>query len=248
MGVDHIFIFEDVDSDTHMPITEKYSDITLMNVKDVVPGIMRREYNHGPIQQVYIHKAFEWVKENYGYEWIFLLDTDEFITSTIPLVDILPKYSDYECLLLQWENYGANGIDMMPSYKSKGVVDTYTTPIGFPTERLDVMTKPCFNMRRMPIDHISGQHSPSIYDKWCFTDFSKNYRDDVDKNFYIRHYITKSWEEWIVKMEVRGMFNKGHRIIDDFFAMNPDMLPRRAELISLIPEIVRKHTKEKETV
>jgi len=40
---------------------------------------------------------------------------------------------------------------------------------------------------------------------------------------YLRHYITKSFEEYLWKLYNRGMFSKNHRNLDDFFSINPDM-------------------------
>jgi hypothetical protein len=40
---------------------------------------------------------------------------------------------------------------------------------------------------------------------------------------YIRHYITKSFDEYLWKLNTRGMFYKHHRDINEFFVYNPEM-------------------------
>lgn len=51
---------------------------------------------------------------------------------------------------------------------------------------------------------------------------------------YLKHYITKSLEEYLWKLYVRGMHcYDRHRRIDDFFQINPDMKNRKDELIEI---------------
>jgi hypothetical protein len=59
---------------------------------------------------------------------------------------------------------------------------------------------------------------------YCYSDYSKNKAKKlIYTNIYIRHYITKSWEEYFWKIKIRGMFYKKHRELEEFFFMNKDL-------------------------
>lgn len=61
----------------------------------------------------------------------------------------------------------------------------------------------------------------------------------VYEPLYLRHYITKSFEEYIQKVYVRGMFHNGHRNMQSFFEMQPEMkdiILNDKELISYIKD------------
>ena len=81
---------------------------------------------------------------------------------------------------------------------------------------------------------------------WCMTDFSQDYSRYLFDKIYLRHYITKSWEDYIIKLKVRGMFYRRHRTYDSFFNMNPDMLDKKEELIKISDDIINKHIYKKE--
>ena len=63
---------------------------------------------------------------------------------------------------------------------------------------------------------------------------------------YIRHYITKSWEEYVIKLKVRGMFYTNHRSYDDFFEINTDMLNKKEELLKIADDIILNNINKKE--
>ena len=48
-------------------------------------------------------------------------------------------------------------------------------------------------------------------------------------NGHIKHYITKSWEDWIRRLK-RGNITRGLRTVDLFFRFNPDLNIYREEL------------------
>jgi hypothetical protein len=53
----------------------------------------------------------------------------------------------------------------------------------------------------------------------------------VYDKIYIRHYITKSWEEYIWKRKTRGYFVGKIKTLDCFFDINPDMCHLKTKLI-----------------
>ena len=62
----------------------------------------------------------------------------------------------------------------------------------------------------------------------------------VFDKMYLKHYVTKSWEEYLWKLYVRGMHcYDRHRRIDDFFQINKDMANRKDELIRIKNNILK---------
>jgi hypothetical protein len=86
-----------------------------------------------------------------------------------------------------------------------------------------------------------GDHCPNNKSNWCKTDYTKDEHRFVYDKMYLRHYITKSWEDYIYKIGVRGMFHKNHRNYESFFEMNPDMLDKKEELLKLVEPILNKY-------
>lgn len=231
LGITHIFIFEDIDSETHKPITDKYPDVTLGPIIDVVDPKKKEETilakeKGGSVQRRYIMDGLLYIASLQEYDWCFALDSDEYLTLTDSgdsINNVLEQFENYDAVILQWRNYGANGLVHMPDYSQKGVVDTYIKPCDATTDRGIDMTKVCYNMRTFTKRHFLTSHQPSNVCKWCRTDFSESRSNPVYDKIYIRHYITKSWEEYNNKLCVRGMFHKWHRKIEDFFTLNPDI-------------------------
>ena len=61
-------------------------------------------------------------------------------------------------------------------------------------------------------------------ENWCKVDFSKDDRRRVVLgDFFLRHYITKSVEEWYKKLYIRGMFYRGHRNEKSLYDMCPEV-------------------------
>ena len=123
LGIDYIFIFEDVGSKSHYEITSKYNKVSLNNINILRP-IDKCELR----QIAYFQEAIYWIKNNYNYDWCFAIDCDEYITleDKNDIKSILDLYSDYDAVMLQWENYNANGYIFKPDYSKKGILDTYT--------------------------------------------------------------------------------------------------------------------------
>jgi hypothetical protein len=161
-----------------------------------------------------------------------MIDADEFITlenSGHTLDSVMDQYASYDVVVLQWENYGANGLKYAPDYSTTTIIDTFTKKCPL-HDRPQVTTKVCYKLDYFSKSNYYNQHIVKSTDNWCKTDFSKS-EEPIYKNIYIRHYITKSWEEYFIKSKIRGTFTKNYRTYDGFFEMNSDMLPQKDELI-----------------
>lgn len=251
LGIDFIFIFEDIDSESHKDIICEYPSerVKLMNIVDIYEDkddiISMKKSRLFTMQKRYIKKILHYIKDNYDFDWVFVIDIDEYITLQYnrPLKEVLNKFNDYEAVVLQWENYGANNLVFKPDYSKKGIIDTYTKKAGYQyNDRPFSLTKTVYNMNLYNYEDAKNLHIE--YDltmKWCKSDFSQDTENKIYDNIYLRHYITKSWEEYVWKIYVRGMFYPLHRKYDNFFEINEDMKDRKEELMILADSIIEKY-------
>ena len=243
LSIDHIFIFEDIDSDSHKEICDKYGvKVSLDSILSILDENQRKELkevkelNKYSVQHTYFRNGLNYLKKEYKYEWCFVIDNDEFITfedKDSKLEDILSLYDDYDASIMQWECYGANGHINKPYYKDKGVVNTYTEKVNESVITKNSV-KTCYNLRTYRQEYFWNVHQPSDRSNFCRTDFSKDRLRQIYNTIYLRHYITKSWEEYVWKRKVRGFVWGRERGYDFFFKYNQDMLPIKDYLINQI--------------
>lgn len=247
LGIDHIFIFEDIDSDSHKDICNKYGDnVTLDSVLNVLNDAQKQEAKElkqtkrWNVQHLYFRNTINYIKQLGKYDWCFIIDNDEFITlenNSDKFNNVLNLYKDYDAVIMQWKCYGANGLINKPDYTNKGVIDIYTKEIsGRLPDRLDSLVKTCYNLNTYDSSFFYNQHHPNNNCNWCNTDFIKTIGVPCFNNIYIRHYITKSWEEYVWKRKTRGFMWGGTRGLDVFFQINSDMLNIKEELINQLKQ------------
>lgn len=246
LGVNHIFIFEDVNSTSHKNICDKYLDrVTLNSIKMFSFDEYKRNDIHNNWddyrQNAYCREGLDWIKNNFNYDWVFCIDCDEYVTledETKTLPEVLNMYSDYGAIILSWQNYNANGYIKKPNYKGRGLVNTYTQKCSKSINDAQwKSTKIVFKFERFKKNYYLGSHICSDLCKWIKSDFSRDHNKPIYKNIYIRHYITKSWEEYVWKLKTRGMFHKTHRNFEEFFEMNPDLKDKKEELLNELNKI-----------
>ncbi len=119
LGIDKIFIVEDIGSESHKYIIEKYSN----NVEVLNIPFDESEYikEHCSSNQYYYQlKMFNYIRDLNIYDWCFIMDIDEYITilENLSLKEFLSQYNDYSELILYWKNYGANGHIQKPYYSN----------------------------------------------------------------------------------------------------------------------------------
>ena len=244
LGIDHIFIFEDIDSDSHKEITDKYRErVTLQSIDDILNDdekLKTREFKltkKSNPQYIYIRKGLLSLKRLNEYNWCFVIDNDEFITlenQNDNLKNIVSLFSNYDAFIMQWKCYGANGLVDKPDYNNKGIVETYTKEIqGYiPTATPQSLSKTCYNLNTYQDNYFLYTHQPSKECNFCRTNFKRDRNTPIYDNIYIRHYITKSWEEYVEKRKTRGFLYGQIRDFDFFFKVNPDMNHLKDRLMS----------------
>lgn len=240
LGIDHIFIFEDIDSKSHMEICGKFKgeQVTLRSALDIFPeehqrnGIRLNKRRGNDVQNIIYRMGLEYIKNNYDYDWCFCLDTDEFLcflnADVHGFINIYGNHHD--AIVLKWCNYGANGRIHKPNYSKISMFDAYKNEVGNIEldERLDYMAKVCYNLKTYERSHFTDMHTPGK----C------NVVTANPEWGKVQHFITRSFEEYVNKLVLRGMCHIGHRKIEDFFVYNKDMLDKKEELMELANKII----------
>lgn len=250
MGVSHIYIIEDIDSAPHNNIIAKYNQkVTLWKGENFLDTMSLKTIQRlkqtkllNP-QVIYFKTGLTKLKEAGVYDWCFILDADEFLTLENPeenLDTLMQAYENWDAILIQWKYYGANGRIHMPDYSKITVQEAFPNPAvnDMPGKRQNSLSKKiAYNLRRYKNEFWRGHagvHQPADGCNFCNTEFRQDRKERTYKHLYIRHYITKSWEEYAWKKLHRGYFMGFRRTFDAFFHLNPDLKPYEDELISQI--------------
>lgn len=227
MGID-IFVFQDVFSHSHSFITDKYDNVELHSVKELyneeeIPQLIEDKTNKVPKQTDYINRGLKYIHSLNKYDWCWLIDIDEYITSTEPISDVLSRFSDRDSVLVYWKNFGCSGHIYKPKY-DKPIYEIFTEPCGYELYsdyKYFKITKFCVNMNKWSEDKKYWIHNANV--NWVKADGTYKRTEIVYEPLYLRHYITKSVEEYAWKVWVRLMFHNGHRQWKSLFEMCPEV-------------------------
>lgn len=240
LGIDKIYIFEDFNSSSHKDILKNYSD--KVELLDSSSFCLSEKKKQSELQR----RLLDYIKSLNLYDWCFVIDIDEYLTlenENDNIKDILSLFSNYGEVVVYWKNYGANDHIYKPDYsKVDSYREYYTKECGFSNYDYNhrCFTKKIVNLKLMHDKYVFNQHFPSRKCRATSTDFY-NQKYQIFDRIYIKHYITKSWEEYVHKLFVRGMHCPEHRKIDDFFEMNSELNEKREELENMIPDIINKY-------
>lgn len=224
LGIDEIYVYTDIGSDSHADICSECNvhhgfisdiDTSLLSYKEMV-------FNR---QLTYFRQIADTISAESNIDWVAYLDVDEFITlhSEKTIHQLLAEFSQYHCVILQWKNFNASGHILSP----KGsVISNYSTTCdictGFNMNRC-ASCKMFINVGKYSVAKVAlTHHIPVSACRWCKTDFSTNLFVPVYDKMYLRHYITKSFEDYCNKLYNRGQFynSKG---LAHFFLLNKDI-------------------------
>lgn len=246
LGIDHIFIFEDIGSDSHKEITDRYvENVTLNNISTILndwdkeKALELKLTKKRSVHPLYLNKCLSYMKNEYSnlYDWCFTIDNDEFIIlENNNLDDTLTLYKDYEAFILSWKCYGANGLISKPNYSENSTINIYDKSIDnrYLGKKPQDLVKTCYNLKKYKEFFFGNTHNPSKKCNWCNSIYVKDDTRPVYKNIHLNHYITKSWEEYVWKVKKRGYMWGLDKNYDFFFKVNPDMLVIKDKLMNII--------------
>lgn len=198
-------------------------------------------------------QAYQECYDTYGksYDWIAFFDIDEFLTlpkcKTISEYLSNPKFNDKDCICINWMCYGDNGLVHNDGRKC---LERFTQPLPF-DKKIAYNIPEDLHVKSIVKGNISIQwktltfsHAPYIAsNKYCNADGESNSillpfsRKLAFDNAYIRHFSTKTAEEYSQKM-LRGFpdskWDKNNNVImnllhNNFFRYN-EITPEKIEL------------------
>jgi hypothetical protein len=221
IGFDSIFLCEDRGSLPHQDIVQNYKNVQLIQYFDALDAYGATA---GSIRQ---SNYYNWFLEHNptNCDYCAFIDIDEFISLNegVELPDLLNICRNKPGLYLFWLNYNANGNIKRP----EGLVrDVYKQTCGLLPCDSNWNYKSIVNMhntRKMVTVHqVKGGVNTRGFASNSYTTY---YMAHID------HYFTKSFEDWIARLK-RGDLNEGHRKLEDFTVLNPDLDKR--ELLAFL--------------
>lgn len=230
LGFDAIHLFEDKGSDSHEEICEKYSNVYLRRYEsdNKIRQILSNQENSGRQKDLY-----SWFAINYRsiYDWVAFIDIDEFLffSEDYSLERLCNEYGDCPAVLLYWKMMGASG----NIRKQKNVIESYTEEAVIPRNELNWAHKVLCNLRLWP-----GMDSLHRTCEYVNTNRKKDLLDFCYDKAWINHYFTKSWEDWCDRIFHKGGTQKAHRILSDFFEINPSMRKYEKDLIDSVSHLI----------
>jgi len=173
------------------------------------------------------------IRFRYKYDWIAIIDVDEFLFIDCPNIkDFLSDFADFTSVAINWDCYGAGG----QIYKeNKPLSERFTIPgegdiKHFNSHYKSIVNTHLFFKNRCFFPNPHQVHTRRKSKKQhCIVDDCKNSIVDsyIENPLYVRsrikHYWSKSWEEYKAKV-LRGRANtKINRSFYEFFTVNADL-------------------------
>lgn len=245
-------IFEWIDYHSKIGITKfviyDHSDIKSLKF-DIQNSIYTKivEIVDWSLQQQAQNKAYNHcLKSNIDATWIIFIDIDEFIhiENNEKIDSFLSRYNQYAAVCLNWIIYTAN------NHISKPLGDLFSNY----TEQLDHLDNKKIKSIVQPkstVGFSKNPHLPEFIANNYGVDIKENIVNDPNENFvykniYIKHFITKSFEEWLLKLN-RGRANypiNYRQKIDLFWDYNPKMLPQKEYIYELFHNKINNYQKK----
>lgn len=225
VGIEHISLYDDssrrgYDKEIGDYIKDGYVDITPW------PGkYMFRQHA--------MYCDFCFTRRQWGNnDWGAFIDADEFICldQHADVQHFMDEYREFAGVILSWVTYGADGHLSRPQPK-RPLRDTFVTPVPLARENHNFKTIAKFN----DIAFWNDVHrfTPKKDKRLVNTQREivlDSYQPQVLYGAHIKHYITKSWQEFLERLE-RGNVTPGIRNLETFFRYNEDLRARQPELL-----------------
>lgn len=212
LGVDKIFIIEDITSESHKDICNKYDKVTLIKLSDFTDlSLYPNNINR---QDIIIRNLYDFCIDKTDY--IMFLDTDEFLmfnnNYSFDKLIIDMEYKNIQSVCLYWKLFTYSGYIYKPYDGIYSVVDTYTDMYNFYDDLNYHFKKETWgtykfllNLKNVnPDDLYNDLPTHMTIHNNIYIDFEYSKQLYIQQKVQLNHYITKSFEENIVKIYGRG--------------------------------------------
>lgn len=233
LGFNKFIFYEDEGSISHAELLKKYEGIVDIDIYDYI--LKKNDFMFKDI------RCFKHLFENYtNIDWLIKLDPDEYIVlpsifTTIDdvLFNIPPQFNE---LYIPWKLYNACGFIEAPHAGKYSIFNTYIYEITKDklSDSFNInISKNVYNLGKSFIKYkdFKKEYNTKITDIEIHDTFpyillkSENVVDLSDIGIFINHYITKSFEEFYIKLKDKGEYDKEYyRQLGDFFVLNPDLI------------------------
>lgn len=228
IGFDKIFVYDNNfgDEEHFEDVLQTYIDNGFIDIVD---------YRNKQVPQLQAYS--DCYNKNYKkYDWIAFFDFDEYIhfTDDIDIKGFLSNgaFNEYQCIHINWMNYGDNNLVF---YERKPLKERFKEPLSY-----DICMTYNFpenyhikSIIRGGIENFvwkGNPHTPSMSLKCCDCDGVKCDNSPFKKyNYnkcYLKHYYTKTIDEWINHKYNRQYADRPHAKLDvnelirKFFILN----------------------------
>lgn len=164
--------------------------------------------------------AYADVYSKYGmkYRWMAFFDFDEFLTivSGIGIHGLMEEYDGYDCVLFNWQDFGDNGL---VKDDGRDLSERFTEPLPF-DHCVQYESRPdndhCKCMLRgglRGVEFNTTPHFPSEPQIKCCNSCRERCKQSAFQKYdysvaYLKHYATKTAEEWFSNKWHKGTGNK----------------------------------------
>lgn len=231
IGFDKLYIYEDYGSETHKNELNDYIEQGKVELTSLDESDFTHRHRKGTLVQRELYRNFfQRCKDENLADWAGFFDVDEFMMfeDGWNLERLENEFEDCGGVLLSWRLYGANGHMKRP----KGnVVDNYTTHLedgALLDAHIQWNVKSLVNVKNCPsMKHIHVFNGCLQTNHGTFTKDSK----PCFEKAWLNHYYTKSWEDYLDRIFARGNMQNNFRCLDKFFVCNPELMPRKKEMV-----------------
>lgn len=221
LGIDHIFIYDDNSSDGTQILVRALAD----QDRRISVHTTGTE-NHFSKRQAFSY--IDALTRSQGvYEWVGFLDSDEYL-DLIEFPNIssfLSKFSSYNGVVLNWKCYGSDNHLLKPS---PNVFDNYFSYIK-PERGENFAVKSFIRPEKTKLHYlnphvflIDGSYANSRGQSASLDGFMQH--PVIWDAPFIRHYITRSLENYLEKLKRREDLRENFKNLDFFNSFNRDTL------------------------
>jgi len=216
VGFDSITIY---DNHSYIPLgieidklPKKYRDKVSVDIEPISFNPQKNAYQRG-------------LEKYKSADWLAFFDIDEFLQITKPLPEILDRGSRVGALFISWKCFNANG---QAKYEDKPVQERFL-------QECEILDKCTGKSIVRPSAVLSAEvHYPILIPGNVML-MSNNVRvfhasnrvlyDDI----WLNHYYTKSYEEWLWKINRGSCDSRCLKKYSEFFLYNPDLAHLKEE-------------------
>ena len=216
IGVEEILVY---DNNSKVPLVETAQSLPKEYLDRVI-------FKHLPCEELPQNNAYRQAASYYSDKsyWVLLLDVDEFLRledgwTLKSVAEFFKTNPNISTVLLAWRNFNAGGQE---HYRDAPVQERFTEYVDWQDiNHGKTMVRPgCITFVGVHNHYVVGfntvqtdllHHEPGTEIAACY------------QKIWVDHYFTKSYEEWLWKLN-RGTCDERYvRKYKEFFAYNPDM-------------------------